>query len=152
MDIPGYKLAKEGAFYFLFKKKTQGYAEAVSSKLRELNNIPLNALTSPPIIKDPIVKPGHVSPELQSALVQEIAAQTAEEKSLMLEQNKDNSVEVIPDMEGEPDVMLEGFKAEDIKISVIRPSPVKEVPSSSVGDKDNDDATSGSSIQVSLVD
>ena len=58
-------------------------------------------------------------------------------------------MEILPvDADHYPEESPGCFKAEDIKISVIRPSPVKEVPSTPVCDKDNEDATSGSSIQV----
>lgn len=151
MDVPGYKLAKEGQYYYLFRDKALAHAQAVSSKLQELNDIPLNALTSPPIVKDPIVKPGEVPPELQSALAAEIVSQQheTEETSPSGKLHLDNSVEVLHiDADKFHDESHGCFKAEDIKISVIRPSPVKEVPTSPVCDRDNEDATSGSSIQV----
>ena len=155
MDVPGYKLAREGACYYLFKDKDKvlAHAQAISSKLKELNDIPPNALTSPPIVKDPVVKSGEVHPDLQKALAAEIAtqAQHLEEETSLMELHQENSVEVLSvDADKYPEEPPEGFKAEDIKISVIRPSPVKEVPSTPLCDKDNEDATSGSSIQVGL--
>ena len=152
MDVPGYKLAKEGACYYLFKDKALAHAQAVSSKLKELNDIPLNALTSPPIVKDPMIKSGEVHPELQRALAAEMATQAQHlEQGTSLMELQENSVEILSvDADKYPEEPPEGFKAEDIKISVIRPSPVKEVPSTPLCDKDNEDATSGSSIQVGL--
>ena len=151
MDVPGYRLAKESIYYYLFKDKALAHAQAISSKLRELNDIPLNALTSPPIIKDPVVKSGEVHPDLQRALAAEIATQAEHmvQNTSLAELHQDNSVEILAvDVDKYLGESPECFKAEDIKISVIRPSPVKEVPTSAVCDKDNEDATSGSSIQV----
>lgn len=104
-------------------------------------------------MKDPVVKSGEVHPDLQKALAAEIAtqAQHLEEETSLMELHQENSVEVLSvDADKYPEEPPEGFKAEDIKISVIRPSPVKEVPSTPLCDKDNEDATSGSSIQVGL--
>ena len=146
MDVPGYKLAKEGCYYYLFKDKALAHAQAVSSKLKELNDIPINALTSPPIVKDPVVKSGEIHPDLQRALAAEMATQAEHVEGMaLMELHQENSVEILPvDADRYPEEPSECFKPEEIKISVIRPSPVKEVPSTPI----NDDATSGSSIQV----
>ncbi len=80
MDLPGYKINTEGHFYYVYQDRALAHAQAVSSALEELNDIPLNALTSPPILKEGggvIVQPGSIPPELQQALIAELSTQQA---------------------------------------------------------------------------
>ncbi len=79
MDLPGYKINTEGHYYYVYQDRALAHAQAISSALEELNEIPLNALTSPPILKEGgvIVQPGSIPPELQQALAAELAIQQA---------------------------------------------------------------------------
>ena len=180
INLPGYHLNKERGYYYLFMDRaradTIAHAQAISCALQDLDNYPLTAYepeanevlhasqSEPSLHRTEQRQPLHLEwTDGKSGARQAEEAvhpsQRRKESVVVLSQDGDEKKVEEEDSDRTEDTQgKEGatFRAEDIKISVIRPSPVKEAPSSilasftSSGEKEKDisETTSGSSIQI----
>ncbi|ELT88148.1 hypothetical protein CAPTEDRAFT_222074 [Capitella teleta] len=157
MNLPGYHLNKEGRFYYLYIDRAHATSMVTMAHQREISNALMclendTYLTQEAVLlPSEIISPAHVRAEAEPPP----------------QLTQDASVVVLSTLVDDGDAAVgDGFRAEDIKISVIRPSPVKEVPKDRIEldfeaqeqqedrvhmnfrDDHISDRSSGSSIQV----
>jgi hypothetical protein len=121
MNLRGYHLNKQGRFYYLYIDRAHATSMA---HVHEISNALMCLENDADLTQETVVLPSHIISSPQVRAETEPPPQLTQDSSVVVlstlgedHEDKDNA---------------DKFRPEDIKISVIRPSPVKEVPRQSI--------------------